>query len=54
VSRVKDCNVGIGPRPTLDVRVGVEVVCSLLFISHRLGSRTVECINLLEYPHHLS
>ena len=25
---VKDCDVGIGPRPTLGMRVGVEVVCS--------------------------
>jgi hypothetical protein len=26
-SRVLDCNVKIGPKPTLGMRVGVEVVC---------------------------
>ena len=54
VSRVKDCDVGIGPRPTLGVRVGVEVIFSLLFVPHRSGFWAVRCINMLEYPHPLS
>jgi len=29
-NRVKDYDAGIGPRLTLSVKVGVEVVCSLL------------------------
>jgi hypothetical protein len=44
--------VGIGPRSTLDVRVGVEVgfevVCCLLLVPHRSGSRAVDCINMFE------
>lgn len=44
-SRAKDCNVGIGPRSMLGMRVGIEVVCSLFGVSHCLGSQTVECIN---------
>jgi len=54
VSRVKDCDVGIGPRPTLGVRVGVEVIFSLLFVPHRSGFWAVRCINMPEYLHPLS
>jgi len=43
--------VRIGPKPTLGrkvgVEVGLEVVCSLLLVSHRLGFEVVECINTL-------
>jgi len=50
--------VGIGLRPTLGVRVGVEVsfevVCSLLLVPHHSSSRDVECINMLKYPYLLS
>jgi len=38
--------VEIGPRPMLslrvDVEVGFEVVCSLLFVPHSPGSRVVD------------
>jgi len=48
--------VGIGPRPTLGVRVGVEVgfevVCSLLLVPHRSGCWAVD--NILEFPPPLS
>jgi len=54
----KDCDVGIGPRPTLGVRVGVEVgfevVCSLLLVPHHSSSWDVECINTIKYPHPLN
>jgi len=57
-SGVKDCDVGIGPRPMLGVRVGVEVgfevVCRLLLVPHRSGSQVVDCINMLESPPPLS
>jgi len=49
--------VRVGPRPTIAVRVsvevGFEVVCSLLFVPHRSGSQAVECINMFESPHSL-
>ena len=50
--------MGIEPRLTLGMRVGVEVgfevVCSLLLVSHHSGSQDVDCINMLEYLHPLS
>jgi len=38
----------------VSVEVGFKVVCSLLLISHRPGSRTVNCIIMLEFPPPLS
>jgi len=50
--------VGIKPRSTLGVRVGVEVgfkvVCRFLFVPYCSGSQVVECINMYEYHHLLS